>query len=102
MPFYRGNGVAWVLEGGNDTSDATATPEDIKLGKTAYIAEGKVEGTLEEETKTVTPNFSSGNVDVTPTSGKVMTKVTINKDSNLIADNIKSGVTIFGITGTLE
>jgi hypothetical protein len=45
MPFYRGNGVAWVREGGNDTSDATATREDIKLGKTAYIAEGKVEGT---------------------------------------------------------
>jgi hypothetical protein len=56
----------------------------------------------EEETKTVTPNFSSGNEIVTPTSGKVMTQVTINKDSNLIADNIKSGVTIFGITGTYE
>ena len=56
----------------------------------------------EEETKTITPDFSSGNVVVTPTSGKVMTEVTINKDSNLIADNIKSGVTIFGITGTLE
>jgi hypothetical protein len=56
----------------------------------------------EEETKTVTPNFSSGNVVVTPTSGKVMTQVTINKDANLIADNIKSGVTIFGITGTYE
>jgi hypothetical protein len=56
----------------------------------------------EEETKIVTPDFSSGNVDVTPTSGKVMTQVTINKDSNLIADNIKKDVTVHGITGTLE
>lgn len=56
----------------------------------------------EEETKTVTPNFSSGNQVITPTTGKVMTQVTINKDGNLIADNIKSGVTIFGITGTYE
>ena len=46
------------------------------------------------------PNFSSGNVVVTPTSGKVMSQVTINKDSNLIADNIKKDVTVYGITGT--
>jgi uncharacterized repeat protein (TIGR02543 family) len=55
-----------------------------------------------EETKTVIPNFASGNVVVTPTSGKVMTQVIINKDSNLIADNIKKDVTVHGITGTLE
>lgn len=53
----------------------------------------------EEETKTVTPNFASGNVVVTPTTGKVMTQVTINKDANLIADNIKKDVTVHGITG---
>jgi len=56
--------------------------------------------TKPEETKIITPDFSSGNVVVTPTSGKVMTQVTINKDTNLSAENIKSGVTIFGITGT--
>jgi hypothetical protein len=55
----------------------------------------------EEETKTVTPNFSSGNVVVTPTTGKVLSQVTINKDANLIEDNIKSGVTIFGQAGGL-
>jgi hypothetical protein len=54
----------------------------------------------EEETKTVTPNFSSGNEVVTPTSGKVMTQVTINKDANFIAENLKKDVTAFGITGS--
>ena len=29
-----------------DTSDATATVNDILIGKTAYIAEGKVEGSM--------------------------------------------------------
>ena len=100
MPFYRGNGVAWVLEGGNDTSDATATPEDIKLGKTAYIAEGKVEGTLEEETKTVSPNFSSGNQVIEPTSGKVLSQVTLTKPTDLLPENIAKNKNVCGVVGT--
>lgn len=32
--------------GGTDTSDATATPADIRLDKTAYGAEGKMTGTI--------------------------------------------------------
>lgn len=59
-----------------------------------------IQGAKPEETKTVTPDFSSGNVVVTPTSGKVMSQVTINKDSNLIANNIKKDVTVHGITGS--
>lgn len=58
--------------------------------------------TKPEETKTVTPNFASGNVVVTPTTGKVLSQVTINKDGNLIAENIKKDITVHGITGTLE
>ena len=57
----------------------------------------------EEETKTLTPDFAGGNQVVTPTVGKVLSQVTINKDTtNHIPDNIKKDVTIYGITGTLE
>ena len=56
----------------------------------------------EEQQKTITPDFSSGNVVVTPTSGKVLSQVTINKDGNLVAENIKKDITVNGITGTLE
>lgn len=34
------------IESGMDTGDATATAGDILAGKTAYIADGKAEGTL--------------------------------------------------------
>lgn len=54
----------------------------------------------EEETRTLTPDFSNGDVVITPDSDKVLRQVTIVKDSDLVPENIKSGVTIFGITGT--
>ena len=40
---------------------------------------------------------------VSPTGSYVgLRRATINKDSNLVAGNIKKGVSIFGVTGTLE
>ena len=48
--------------------------------------------------KTVTP--TAAGVVVTPDSGKLLSKVTVDGDENLAAGNIKSGVSIFGVTGT--
>ena len=56
----------------------------------------------EEETKTVTPNFANGDEVVTPTSGKVLTQVTIVKDNDLVPENIVKDVNIFGVVGTAE
>lgn len=53
--------------------------------------------------KSLTPDFSSGNVDVTADSGyDALSQVTVQKDSNLIAENIKKDVTVHGITGSYE
>lgn len=57
----------------------------------------------EEETKQVDLAMANGNQVVTPTSsGKVMTKVTINKPSTLIADNIKKDINIGGVVGAYQ
>lgn len=57
----------------------------------------------EEQTKTVTsPNFASGNVVVAPDNGKVLTQVTVVKDSDLTPENIVKDVEIFGVVGTAE
>lgn len=54
------------------------------------------------EEKTVDLAMASGNQVVTPASGKHLTKVTITKPATLAAGNIKSGVNIGGVTGTLS
>ena len=54
------------------------------------------------EEKTVALDMASGNQVITPTSGKVLSKVTITKPSTMLATNIKKDVNIGGVVGTYE
>lgn len=159
-----------VTGGGTDTSDATATAGDILSGKTAYVAAGKVTGTIASKsssnltasgatvtvpagyypsqasksvatatqatpsitvssaglitakstqsagyvssgTKSATKQLTTqGAQTITPgtsnktiSSGRYLTGTqTIKGDANLVAANIKKGVSIFGVAGTNE
>lgn len=45
--------------GGTDTSDATAIPEDLLIGKTAYSKDGKIEGAMQKYDGSYTEGASS-------------------------------------------
>lgn len=79
----------------------TITAEE-RLDKFAeYIDNIQVAKTEQEKTVS-NPNFSAGDVVVTPDANKVLSKATVKKDANLVAGNIKDGVTLFGVTGDYE
>lgn len=96
--YVDGEKITGNLVPGVDTSDANAVAGDIRTGKTAYVGGSKITGSAPaKEATTITPTTA----DQTVAAGTHLTGIlTIKGDPNLLAENIKSGVTIFGIEGT--
>lgn len=99
LPFSRYPDKIRAIQTGTDTSDATAEAGHILSRKTAYSKGQKITGTIPSQAaQTITP----GTTNKTIAAGRYLTGTqTIRGDANLTADNIKSGVSIFGITGSL-
>ena len=83
----------------NGTSQVTPDSGYDGISKATIIT--NVPSTPTEE-KTVALDMASGNQVITPTSGKVLSKVTITKPSTMLATNIKKDVNIGGVVGTYE
>ena len=89
------NAIAELLNG---THNAITNPEAI-----ANIA--AVAGALVPTTQNVTVTPTTEEQEITADSGKVLGTVTVNAvtaaiDANIVAGNIKDGVTILGVTGS--
>lgn len=102
-----GNGVYNRVNVSAVTSeiDSNIIPTNIRKGKTILGVTGNLEADKPDQQKTVNPTTSQQSV--VADSGYELAKVTINPvtssiDSNIKSDNIKKGVSILGVTGTLE
>lgn len=97
-----------------DTTAGTATAADIKSGKIAFSKGSKITGTMATRTLpaptisvsssgtiTATENLSSAGYYATGSKSATL-KLSSSQDSDFVASNIKQGVTIFGLTGTLK
>ena len=89
----------------DNTIDANIIPTNIRAGVSVLGVEGNLEPDKPDQSKTVTPTTSEQVVYAD--TGYELAQVTVEAvdntiDSNIVAENIKDGVSILGITGTLQ
>lgn len=87
-----------------DTASATVTSSDLLTGITAYGSSGSVSGGMANNGSTSgTISTKAGTVTVPSgyTSGGTV-KISDTEQAKIVATNIKSGVTILGVAGSLS
>lgn len=86
-----------------DTAGASAASEDLLTGKTAFGASGEISGSMANNgstSGTISTKAGTVNIPAGYTTGGTVS-ISSTEQAKVIASNIKSGVTLLGVAGSL-
>lgn len=99
IPNATGTGTADFY----DTSSATATAANILSGKTAYIGSGAISGSMVNNgavSGTIDKKAGTYTIPAGYHSGTGSVSISTTEQAKLISANIKSGITVLGVSGS--
>lgn len=110
MAGYTAHGAdGELITGTNDwdsnTQDATAADAEILLGKTAYVKGVKKIGTMKNNggvALTISAKEQQAQIPAGYHDGSGVAQIDAAEQAKLISDNIREGVTILGVEGTMS